>query len=68
MKKKGGFSKSTGQKAMSQGPVIKKGSGVGGSSIPRAGYHPGGERSARRFDKSVDYHSVDRRDPNNRGC
>ncbi len=59
--KKGGLTKSGGKKAMSQGPVLKTGGGVSGSSVPRAGFHPGGQTSARRPDKSMDSHSVDKK-------
>lgn len=64
---KKGFSKSSGKKALSQGPIIKTGGGVGHSSVPRTGFHPGGQTSARRPDKSMDCHSVDRKDKGNRG-
>lgn len=61
MAKKGGsgFVKNTVSKSLSQGPIIRPGSGVSGSTIPRAGHPPGGVTSATRYDKNVDSHSVD---------
>ena len=60
MKKKG-LTKSGGTKAMSQGPVLKTGSGVGGGRVPRCGNPPGGRSSASRYDVSTDSHSVDKK-------
>lgn len=61
MAKKGsaGFIRNTVSESKSQGPIIKPGSGVGGSSIPRCGNPPGGKTSATRYDASKDSHSVD---------
>ncbi len=59
--KKGGLTKSGGTKSMSQGPVLKTGGGVSGSSIPRSGHGPGGKTSATRYDTGTDSHSVDKK-------
>lgn len=61
MPKGSGFSKSKSGPSKGSGPVCTPGSGVSQSSIPRAGYPPGGRTSATRYDRGVDSHSVDKR-------
>jgi len=53
--------RSSGKVACHQGPVLKTGGGISGSSIPRTGYPPNGRGSASRYDQSMDSHSVDKR-------
>lgn len=55
------FIKSSGKKANKQGPIMKTGGGISGSSIPRTGYGPGGRGSHTRYDASMDSHSVDKK-------
>ncbi len=60
MAKKGQGFHGSPKKSHRSGPLKTSGSGISQSSIPRAGYPPGGRSHATRYDAHIDSHSVDK--------